>query len=160
MAAQRGIYTVTFTEVTVTSAGGNTDLFEIVPADDRPLELVAVFLGQKSEAGDAADEMLTITVITDLTVSSNGTATTPRPLDPRDGAAGFTAEINGPTEANTGTAITMVADSFNVRGGLQWIFPEAMRPKVDQADTAMYVRLHSAAADDITMSGTAWVREL
>lgn len=160
MAAQRGVYTIVFSEQTVASASGDYDLFEIVPADDRPVELVALTLGNKSEVGDAQDEMLSINVVTDYTASSNGTSTTPRPLDPRDGGAGFTAETLGATVANTGTPITVIADTFNVRAGLQWVFPEIMRPKVDQADTALYIRLTSAAADDLTLSGTAWVREL
>lgn len=160
MAAQRGTYTVVFVEQTIAAASGDYDLFELVPADDRPIELVALFLGNKSEVGDAQDEMLTIKVSTDFTVSSNGTATTPRPLDQRDGAAGFTAEVLGATVANTGTEIIPMVDSFNVRAGLQWILPEIMRPKVDQGDTAMYIRMQSAAADDLTLSGTAWVREL
>jgi len=160
MAAQRGTYTVTFSEQTIASASGDYDLFELVPVDDRPIELVALSLGNKSEVGDAQDEMLSINVITDYTSSSNGSATTPRPLDSRDGAAGFTAETLGATVATTGTPITVIADTFNVRAGLYWVLPEIMRPKVDQGDTAMYIRLTSAAADDLTLSGTAWVREL
>lgn len=160
MAAQRGTYTVSFVEQTVAQASGDYDLFELVPVDDRPIELVALFLGNKSEITDAQDEMLTIKVSTDFTVSSNGVATTARPLDPRDGASGFTAEVLGATVATTGTEIIVMVDSFNVRAGLAWVLPEVMRPKVDQADTAMYIRLQSAVADDLTLSGTAWVREL
>jgi hypothetical protein len=160
MAAQRGVYTVSFSEQTVAAASGDVDLFELVPVDDRPIELVALFLGNKSEIGDAQDEMLSINVVTDVATSGTGGASaTPRPLDQRDGAAGFTAETLNTTITLT-AAVTIVADTFNVRGGLQWIFPEIMRPKVDQADTAMYIRLTSAVADDLTLSGTAWVREL
>lgn len=160
MAAQRGVYTVSFDQQTIAAASGDYDLFELVPADDRPIELVALFLGNKSEVGDAQDEMLAITILSDLTTSSNGTSTTPRPLDSRDGSAGFTAETVGSTVATTGTAITLHVDTFNVRGGYQLILPEIMRPKVDQGDTAMYVRLTTAAADDLTLSGTAYIREL
>lgn len=160
MAAQRGVYTVVFSEQTVANASGDVDLFELVPADDRPIELVALYLGNKSEVTDAQDEMLSFNIITDYTTSSNGTSATPRPLDPRDGAAGFTAETLGATVANTGTAITVHADTFNVRAGLQLILPEFMRAKADQADTAIYIRLTSAVTDDLTLSGTAYVREL
>lgn len=160
MAAQRGVYTVSFSEQTIAAASGDYDLFELVPADDRPIELVALFLGNKSEVGDAQDEMLSINIITDYTSSSNGTSTTPRPLDSRDGAAGFTAEVLGATVATTGTPITTHADTFNVRAGCQLIFPEIMRTKADQGDTAIYIRLTSAVADDLTLSGTAYVREL
>ena len=160
MAAQRGVYTVSFDQQTIAAASGDYDLFEIVPADDRPVELVALFLGNKSEVQDAQDEMLAISIITDHTTSSNGTSATPRPLDPRDAAAGFTAETVGSTVASLGTPITVHVDTFNVRSGLQIIFPELIRPKVDQADTAMYIRLTAAAADDLTLSGTVYLREL
>lgn len=160
MAAQRGVYTVSFDQQTIAAASGDYDLFELVPADDRPIELVALFLGNKSEVGDAQDEMLALSIITDYTTSSNGTAATPRPLDSRDGAAGFTAETVGSTVATAGTPITVHVDTFNVRAGYQLILPEFMRPKVDQGDTAMYVRLTTAVADDLTLSGTAYVREL
>lgn len=160
MAAQRGVYTVSFDQQTIAAASGDYDLWELVPADDRPIELVAVFVGNKSEVGDAQDEMLAYSFITDYTTSSNGTSTTPRPLDSRDGAAGFTAETVGSTVATTGTPITLHSDTFNVRTGLQLILPEFMRPKVDQGDTALYIRLTTAVADDLTLSGTAYVREL
>lgn len=160
MAAQRGIYTVQFFEASIVAASGDYDLFELVPADDRPIELVALFLGNKSEVGDAQDEMLSYRIVTDNTTSGNGTSTTPNPLDSRDGAAGFTAETVGSTPASAGTAVILHSDTFNVRAGLQLILPEFMRPKVDQGDTALYVRFPTAAADDLTLSGTAYVREL
>lgn len=151
---------MSFDQQTIAAASGDYDLFELVPVDDRPIELVALFVGQKSEVGDAQDEMLALSIVTDNTTSSNGTAATPRPLDPRDGGAGFTAEVLGSTIATAGTPITVHIDTFNVRAGYQLILPEFMRPKVDQADTAMYIRLTTAVADDLTLSGTAYIREL
>jgi len=158
--AQRGVYTVIFDQQSFASASGDYDFFELTPADDRPIELVALWISQKSEVGDAQDEQIAWSVVTDNASSGNGTSTTPRPLDSRDQAAGFTAETVGSTPASSGTAITLIADCFNVRAGLHEIFPENMRPKVDQGDTMMCVRLLTALADDITFSGTAWVREL
>lgn len=160
MGAQRGCYTVSFSEQTIASASGDYDLWELVPADDKPIEIVAMTLGNKSEVGDAQDEMLSINIVRGNTATGNGTTTTPQLLDPSDPAASFGAETVGSTPANTGTSVTLVADTFNVRAGGQWVFPELMRPKVSQANTGMYVRLTSAAADDLTLSGTLWVREL
>jgi len=160
MAAQRGVYTVIFDQQTIAAASGDYDLFEIVPADDKPIEIMGMTLGNKSEIGDAQDEMLAISIVRGNTTSSNGTSTTPQPLDPVDGAASFTAETIGSTPATAGTSVTLVADTFNVRAGVPYIFPEAMRPKVSQANTGMYVRLTTAVADDLTLSGTLWVREL
>ena len=160
MAEQRGVYTVSFDQQTIASASGDYDFFELTPADDRPIELVALLLSNKSEVGDAQEEMVAYAIVTDNATSGNGTSTTPRPLDQRDASAGFTAETVGSTPASTGSPITMIADTFNIRTGLQLILPKEMRPRIDQADTMLCVRLLTALADDATMSGTAWVKEL
>jgi hypothetical protein len=156
----RGVFTVSFDQQTIAAASGDYDLFEIVPADDKPVEIVALSLGNKSEVGDAQDEMLAYSIVRGNTTSSNGTATTPQLLDPSDGAASFTAEVVGATVATAGTSVTLLSDTFNVRAGLMLVLPPEMRPKVSQANTGLYVRLTTAVADDLTLSGTIWVREL
>ncbi|WP_157253194.1 hypothetical protein [Nonomuraea typhae] len=158
--AQRGVYTVVFDQQTVAASSGDYDLFELTPADDKAIEIVALKLSNKSEVGDTQEEMVAYSIVRGNTTSGNGTSTTPRPLDPNDGAASFTAETVGSTPASSGTAITLVADTFNVRAGLNEIYPELMRPKASQADTTLCVRLLTALADDATFSGTVWVREL
>ncbi len=92
--------------------------------------------------------------------TGNGTATTPRPLDPSDGAASFIAKVVSSTPASAGTPVTLVADTFNIRGGLEEVYPEVMRPKAAQPDGTICVRLLTALADDAVFSGTIWVREL
>jgi len=149
-------YTVIFSAVAVTAA---QDLFEITPADDKPVNLLGLFIGQTSDAGDAADELLQVSVIRGYTASgSGGSAPTPAPLDPVDTASGFTAEVNNTTVANTGTAVTLHTDTFNVRSGYQlWWTPETT-PRASQANTTIVVRL-TAPADSLTMSGTLYVEE-
>lgn len=156
----RGVYTVSFDQQSIAAASGDYDLFEIVPADDKAVEIVALSLGNKSEIGDAQDEMLAYSIVRGNTTSSNGTSTTPQLTDPSDPAASFTAEVVGSTPASAGTSVTLVADTFNVRAGLMLVLPPEMRPKVSQANTGLYVRLTAAVADDLTLSGTIWVREL
>ena len=160
MAAQRGTYTVSFDQSSFTSASGDHDFFELTPVDDRPIEIVALEIGNKSEVGDAQEEFIAYSIVSDNTTSGNGTSTTPRPLDSRDGAAGFTAETVASTPASVGTAITIIAGTFNIRVGLYRVYPELMRPKTDQGDTMLCVRLLTALVDDATISGTVWVREL
>jgi hypothetical protein len=160
MAQQRGIYTVSFAASSFTNANGDYDFFELTPADDRPIEIVAVFIGNKSEIGDAQDEMVEWSIVTDNATTGNGTSTTPRPLDPRDGSAGFTAEVVGSTTASTGTEILVHSDTFNIRAGLQCVFPPEMRPKADQADTMICIRMEQGLADDASIAGTVYVREL
>lgn len=150
-------YAVTFSAVAVTAA---QDLFEITPADDKPVEIVGIELGQSSDAGDAMDELLQISIIRGHTTSgSGGSAPTPAPLGPNDTAAGFTAEVNNTTTASTGTTVTLHTGCWNVRAGyINW-FPEESRPQASQANTTIVVR-QTAPADSITMSGTLYVREL
>lgn len=160
MGAQRGVYTISFDQQTVAAASGDHDFFELTPADDRPIEIVAIWITCKSELGDAQEEQVAWSIVTDNTTSGNGTSATPRPLDSRDQAASFAAETVATTPASAGTALTLVADNFNIRVGLHEVLPEIMRPKVDQGDTMLCIRLLTALADDATFSGTIWVREL
>lgn len=161
----RGVYTVAFDQQTIAAASGDYDLFEVDPAADKPVEIVAIFLGNKSEIKDAEEEMVAYAIIYmsgGTFTSSNGTSTTPRLTDPSDPAASFAAETVGATVATTtGTSVTRHADTFNIRTGLQLVFPPDMRHKCDgAANSAMLVRLLTALADDATLSGTLYVREL
>lgn len=150
-------YAVTFNAVAVSAA---QDLFEITPADDKPCEIVALHIGQYSDAGDAQDELLGVQIIRGFTTSgSGGSSATPAALDPADAAAGFSAEVNNTTLANTGTTTTLLSDSFNVRGGYTFIPPLDARPKLNQGNTTAVVRI-TAPADAVTMNGTLIVREL
>lgn len=150
-------YSVTFSAVAVAAA---QDLFELTPADDRPIEIVGIELGQSSDAGDAQDELLQISVIRGHTTGgSGGSAPTPTPLNPNDAAAGFAAEVNNTTVASAGTTTTLATGCWNVRAGyINW-FPEGCRPTAGQGNTTLVVR-QTAPADSITMSGTLYVREL
>lgn len=155
----RGVYTVSFDQQTIAAASGDYDLIELTAATDKPIEIIALELANKSEIGEAQEEMVAFAVVRGNTTTGNGTAATARALDPSDPAASFTAKTVGSTPASAGTAVTLVSSTFNIRAGLSVIYPEAMRPKT--AGTALLcLRLTTALADDATMSGTAWVREL
>ena len=161
----RGVYSVSFFEQTIANASGDYDLWEIDPAADKPVEIIAIFIGNKSEVGDAQEEMVSwsITRFAGGTFTSgNGSAVTEEPLDPSDGAASFVAEVIGATVATTsGTTFQLHQDTFNIRTGLQIIFPPEMRPKCDgAANSAIVIRIRTALADDATVSGTLYLREL
>jgi len=155
----RGIYTVSFDQQAFTTALGDYDFFELDAAAEKPIEIVAIFIGNKTEVGDAQEEMVAWSIVRGNTTTGNGTATTPRPLDASDGAASFAAEVVSSTPASVGSPVTLHADTFNIRTGLQIIFPPDMRPKSQAADL-LCVRLLTALADDATLSGTVYVREL
>jgi hypothetical protein len=150
-------YSITFSAVAVSAA---QDLFELSPADDKPVEIVGIELGQSSDSGDAADEQLQISIIRGhATSGSGGSSATAVPKQPADTAAGFAAEVNNTTVASTGTPVVLQTGCWNVRAGyINW-FPEGDRPIANQGQTTIVVR-QTAPADAITMSGVLHVREL
>lgn len=157
------IYTVVYSG-TLTNAGGDADLFELTPTDDKPIRLRGLILAQTSEVADAAEEGLRISIIRlPATVTSgNGTSTTPQSIDETDTAAGFAAEVNGATVATTsGTAATLEEFAWNIRmSPLERWWPEdRYAPQVRQAG-AIVVRCQTTVADDISIAITAYVEEI
>lgn len=151
-------YTVTFNDVAVTAS---QDLFEIQPADDRPVKIWGLFLTQSTELADAAEEQLRVAIIRGHTTSgSGGNAATPAVINPLDTAAGFTAEVNSTTIASAGTGVTLHVMTWNVRSGLEmWWLPETGLIAT-QANTTIVVRLLAAPADSVSVSGTLYVEEM
>lgn len=158
------IYTVPFASGTVTNTGGNADLWELTPTDDKPIRLRGFILGQTSEVADAAEEAVNISVIhlAATVTSSNGSAVTPAPVDTGvNVAAGFSAEINGATVATTSTTATTVYEyCWNLRNSPceVWYPDRDFCPMARQA-AALVIRLNTTVADDITFAGTAIVEE-
>jgi hypothetical protein len=151
------IYTVSFTAIAVTVA---VDIVELTPTDDKPIEVIGFFWGQSSDVGDAAAESLPYRVIRGHTTSgSGGTATTPRPLNRSDVAAGFTAETHNTTAASTGTTVDLHADAVNIAIGEKLWLPDGCGWSASQADTTLVIRLGAAPADSLTTSGTIYVIE-
>ncbi len=150
------IYTVEFNAVAVTAA---VDLFEITPADDKPVTIIGWSLDQYSDFGDAQAEQLSLRVIRGFTTrGSGGSSPTPVPVEPNDAAAGFTAETCNTTLANTGTTTNPWSGGWNIQAGCRDFLPEGMQPKATQANTTIVLR-QSAPADSITLNGTLWVAE-
>lgn len=152
------VYAVIFENVAVSAA---QDFFELTPADDKPVKLLGLMLSQSTETGDAAEEMLRIKVIRGhATGGSGGSSYTPTPCNPSDAAAGAAAEINNTTIASTGTAVDLLADTFNVRSGYQFWWTPETAPIASQASTTIVVRLMAAPADSVTMGGTLYFEEI
>ena len=167
MGGARGVYTVSFQNITANNADGNHDWFEIDPAADKPVEIIGLFLGQSSDFGDSQEEILRTSIVymSGGTFTSGGeVSTTPRPTDPSDGAASGAYEAfnsNGTAASTSGTSVIRHADSFNVRSGLQYILPPDLRHKCDgAAQSALLVRNDSTVADDIVFDGCVYVREI
>ena len=157
------IYSVTYNG-TITNAGGNTDLLNITPADDKPVKLRGFSLGQISEVGDVAEEGLRITVKrlpATFTVGSGGSAVTPGPMDSADVAAGCTTRCNDTTVSTTsGTAIVLDEIGWNERNTPfeHWYPDDRFCPKVKGAE-GLAVVLETTPADDFTGCFTFWIEE-
>lgn len=150
---------------TLTNAGGDSDLWEILPADDKPVRLKGLRLSQISEVGDTAEEGLRISIYrmaATVTSGSGGSAVTPVPNDSADSAAGFAAECNNTTVATTSGASTIAEElGWNIRNSPFeiWWPDEDDRLKVKQGE-GLVVRCQTTPADDVTIAITAWVEEL
>lgn len=141
---------------TLTNAGGNTDLLECLPADDKPTKLRYMAISQISEVGDAAEEGLQISVQrfpATVTSGSGGSSVTPTPVDSADTAYGGTVECNNTTVATTsGTAVFFGYYGWNERSALvEWWADPAMAPKAKQGE-GLFVRCDTTAADDLTVN--------
>lgn len=154
---QDRIYTVEFEGVSVTAA---VDFFQLSPADDKPIEIVGLFLGQASDVGDAAAEILRYRVIRGHTSGgTGGNSPTPRPLNRSDAASGFTAMTNNTTIAAGGTVHNLHSDTFHISSGEKLWLPDGCTWEATQGDTTLIVRLMAAPTDALTMSGTVYVLE-
>ena len=160
------VYRVPFAAGTVTNAGGNNDLWTITPADDKPVHIVGIRLGQVSEVADAQEEGIDITIehlAATVSAGTGGSAVTPVPADPgiSDLAAGFTARINDTGVATTsGTKTVMEAIPWNNRNTpLEIWFPDDAYPPTARQASALVVRMNTTIADDMTFAGCLFVRE-
>lgn len=153
------IYTVEFENYTVATADGDQDLFEFDPGADKPIELIGLELWVTSELQEAQEEWLRLRVIRGhTTVGTGGANPTPQPTDDNFAAAGFTANTLRTGIASAGTAVNLASMAFNVRAGFERFWPEGCGFKTRGA-SLLVVRLMAAVADDVTMSGTAYVLE-
>lgn len=158
------IWTVPWTG-TVTNAGGNADLWEILPAAEKPVLLRMIRLGQTSEVADAAEEGLRVTVKrlrATVTGGSGGSAGAPESLLLANQAPNFASEVNNTTVATT-SGDTEILDEIgwvNRQSPLDiWYPDERFCPRAQNAE-ALVIRLETTVVDDMTFAGTIVVEEL
>lgn len=160
MALDGRLYSCSFA---VTAATTQLDFFEITPADDKPVVVHAIFIGQTTEIGDAQEEMLAWSIQrggTAMTSGSGGsTAANGVGLGASGAASGFTFEALNTTVATFTAGVVLHRDAFNVRTGLQYIPTPETRPNVSQANGGLVVRLDTTPADSISFIGSLLVEE-
>lgn len=154
------LYAVTFENQSISAA---QDLFEIGPAAQKPVALHGLILsnvGGTADAGDAQEELLRLTVVRGHTTSGSGGGTAGiTALSPADTTKGFSVEVNNTTIASAGTAVTLLADGWNIRIPYQMFWTPETRPVCANAEF-ICVRLPAAPADAVSCSGTLYVEEL
>lgn len=153
------IYTVSWDAATAITA--QIDVFEISPADDRPVFIHELRMWQTTELGDAAEEVIGVQMIRGFTTSGSGGGTsTVGKKYAGDSNASFSHECRNTTLANTGTTETTEGDGWQVRIPYIWTPSPEDRPFVSQAETRLVVRLMAAPADSMTMFATLKVEEI
>ena len=91
------MYTAAFKDTAVTAV---QDLFEVSAPSDAVVVIHNWFVVQKTETGDAAEEMLLLTTnrgVGSVTSGSGGASVTPHPIADGDTAFGGTVERNNTT---------------------------------------------------------------
>lgn len=124
------MYVVTNETVGGVSVAAAQDIFSMIPGDDNPCIIHAVYLSQSSDVGDALEAFLEIhLVVGHTTTGSGGTQPTARPLDVNDPAWSGTATnlgANDTTGMSAGTPIILHQEAVNIRVGMAYIpTPEA-----------------------------------
>lgn len=151
-------YVVTWDAATAVTTA--IDIFEILPADDKPVFLDELKIWQTSDVKDAEEEILQIQIISGYTTSGSGGASATVGKDPGDSAASFTAECRNTTLASVGTAYIRHADGWNIRSPYIWTPTSARWVPYGTQAAPLYVRLPAAPTDSLTMNAEIKVREL
>lgn len=137
------------------------DLVELTPADDKPIRVLGMNLGQTSDTGDAQEELISLVWVRGHTTSgSGGSTSTPRPTNPSDSASGFTTEIFNTTAASTGTTVNLARHVWNVRVPVERPYTPDEVMEATQANTTLVLRMAAAPADSLTIAGCILVEEM
>lgn len=145
------IYTATFRNIAVTAI---QDIFELVAPADATVKIHRITLGQVTDVGDAAEEILDVQLTSGHgTSGSGGASVTPVPRDINDPAFGGTCERNNTTQASAGTVVEHYNWAWNIRGPLDIVFTPETMPILAPSRYGC-LELPVAPADSITMSGT------
>lgn len=152
--AQPRIYTASFSAVAVTTA---TDLFEITCAADRPIEIMGWTIFQTTDLGDAAEEVVDLSVQRAVTAGSGGSSATIVDYGGR-GESTSDATVNRTVStAHTGGTVQF-RKGWNIRIPEEFWLPPELYCYVDAATDPVTLTI-TAPADSITVSGSIFWRE-
>ena len=164
------VFTATFSGVTIATAGGTQDLFEIVaPATSRVIiHDIALAQYSPSDLVDAEAEIVSLLIMRGHTTSGSGGSTpTASNMNPYSRAAGSVVETNNTTLASSGSPETLWADGWHLQAGFIWRLSERTTSLKTEGkillkpSQRLVVRMASAVADDIVgANGTLLFEEI
>lgn len=155
------LYVANFEDVAVTAA---QDLFEIAAPATAAIKIHSFSLGQSTDVGDSAEEILELETVRGdggVTTGSGGSTPTAQPIDNGDAAPSATVEANNTTRLAAGTGTLDVLEKFlwNVRIPFEKIWTPETRPVITPSDF-WTISLNDAPADSITCSGSIVFEEI
>ena len=156
------VFTASFNAIAVSAA---QDVFEIVAPANARVRILEIDIGQYTDFGDAASEILSLTIWRGHTVSgSGGAAVTPANVNPYSRAAGATVERNNTTVATTSGTL-LWSTQWHVQAGFIWRPSEDFqrdpfrRHIILKPSQRLVVRI-SAPADEVTANGSIMFEEI
>jgi hypothetical protein len=141
-----------YAPINVSAHTAQVDVFELLAASGKPLALHGFELGQSSEVGDTAEEMLTLVlkrVTGSPTSGSGGGTATFIATTPNDTSPGATLETGNTTKLSGGTSTELARFSWNVRSPLLFLPPPEGRIIAD-ASTRLVLEEVTTPADSVT----------
>lgn len=157
MAMNGRFYSVSFAGVTLNAP---QDLFGIYAGANKIVGIHAITLGQVTGVVVGAFRLRLRLVTPAVTPGTGGAVATPRPADPLDQAAAFTARTNDTGQATSATAITdFWPDVWNSIQGYYWQPAVAGRPFVVPQNNVGVLSLDGTPASFVA-NGSMLVEEL
>lgn len=151
------LYSVNFSNVSVVAA---QDLINLTATASMALKIHYVELGQKTIAAWEAKEVTFRRNSAVVTAGSGGAAFTPRPMNPSDVAATFTARINDTTAQTSPTLVEpLLARDWEFLNGFFWMPAPEQRPIIKPGQ-GFSINLGTAPSGAMISSGSVWVEEL
>lgn len=154
------VYAITSNAISIT---GSQDLCEIAAVAGKIIKIHGWHVGAvggTADAGDAQEELLSVSAIANATATgSGGTTITASPMNQNDTAAGWTSKANNTTKALGAATRTFFDGAWNNRVPLEFYFTPETQPSVANAQVFI-LRLNTAPADALAVSMTVWAEEI
>jgi hypothetical protein len=150
-------YSVTFEKVSVSAA---QDLVQIKGASGKILRIRRQWVADADVTAPTNTALALRSRFLGATVTdgSGGSSPTPKPFDPGDAAASFTAKANNTTQAtSTGTVNILEENACNVFAGYDYMFP--FPPIIGPSESFVFELIDTPGAT-LVLSGGVVVEEL